>query len=117
MLGAEELVYARGQLSVDEVQAAIAEFWQALDKPDSSALEEELSARRIGRAALADLDRTTAITVRAGASGADPISVVLLVTLAPSTNQIIKDLWTVVLARIRRRWGDDAVGTEKRSQD
>jgi hypothetical protein len=118
MAGAEELVYARGELSVDQVQAEIAQFWRALDNPGSSALEAELNAAGLDRAALANLDRENAITVRAGRSGADPLAVVLLVTLAPSTNRIIKDLWgTVVLPRIRRRWGDDAIGEEKRGKD
>ncbi|MFZ0042557.1 MAG: hypothetical protein WAK93_14695 [Solirubrobacteraceae bacterium] len=118
MRTAEELVYARGELSVDQVQAEIAQFWQALDNPGSSALEAELSAAGLDRAALASFDRENAISVRAATSGADPIAVVLLVTLAPSTNRIIKDLWaTIVLPRIRQRWGDDAIGEEKRGHD
>ncbi len=122
MRTAEELVYARGDLSVDQVQAEIAQFWQALDNPGSSEVEAELSAKLsatgLDRAALASFDRGNAITVRAAASGADPIAVVLLVTLAPSTNRIIKDLWaTIVLPRIRQRWGDNAIGEEKRGHD
>lgn len=122
MRTAEELLYARGQLSVDQIQAAIAQFWQDLDNPGSPAreaeLNEQLSTAGLDRAALATFDRKNAITVRAATSGADPIAVVLLVTLAPSTNRIIKDLWaTIVLPRIRRRWGDDAIGEEKRGHD
>ena len=115
MSGAEERSYGRGELSVDEVQAAIGQFWQAVDNRDSSALEE-LRAAGMDLAALVDLDRKTAITVQAGRSGADPIVVTLLITLAPSTNRIVQDVWTVILARIRRRWGEDAIGTEQRSQ-
>jgi hypothetical protein len=119
---AEELLYVRGELSADQVQAAIAQFWQTLDNPGSSALEaelsEQLSKAGLDRAALATIDRENAITVRAARSGVDPIGVVLLVTLAPSTNRIIRDLWaTIVLPRIRRRWGDDAIGEEKRGRD
>jgi hypothetical protein len=82
-------------------------------------VDAELSAAGLNRAALVGVDRKNAITVRAGRSGADPISVVLLVTLAPSTNRIIKDIWTkIVLPRIQRRWGEDAIGEEKkRGQD
>jgi hypothetical protein len=48
----------------------------------------------------------------------DPTTAVLLVSLAPSANRIIKDLWKkIVLPRIRERWGDDAIGEEKRGQD
>ena len=118
MRGAEELAYAKGELSVDQVQAEIAQFWQALDNPGSSAVDAELSAAGLDRAALAGADRQNAITVRAGTSGVDPATAVLLVSLAPSANLMIKDVWRkVVLPRIRRRWGDDAIGEDKRSQD
>jgi hypothetical protein len=118
MHGVEVFVYARGELSVDQVQAEIAQFWQAVDNPGSSAMEAELSAAGLDRTTLASIDRTSAITVRVGTSGVDPTTAVLLVTLAPSANRIIKDLWsTVVLPRIRRRWGDDAIGEEKRGED
>ena len=54
--------------------------------------------------------------MRAGTSGVDPTTAVLIVSLAPSANRIIQDLWKVVLTRIRRRSGADAIGEEKRSQ-
>jgi hypothetical protein len=118
MTGKEEFVYARGELSVDQIQSEIAQFWQILDNPGSPALEAELSAAGLDRAALANVNRENAIIVRAGTSGVDPTTAVLLVTLAPSANLIIKDLWKkIVLPRIQRRWGDDAIGEEKRSQD
>jgi hypothetical protein len=123
MPGAEGFVYARGELSVDQLQAEIAKFWQALDNPDGSipdrsVLDQELNKVGLNRTTLADVDRENAIIVQAGTSGVDPATAVLLVTLAPSTNLIIKDLWaTVLLPRIRRRWGEDAIGEEKRGQD
>jgi hypothetical protein len=118
MSGEEEFVYARGGLSVDQIQSEIAQFWQVLDNPGSAALEAELSAAGLDRVTIAGVNRENAIIVRAGTSGVDPITAVLLVTLAPSANLIIKDLWKkIVLPRIRRRWGDDAIGEEKRSQD
>jgi hypothetical protein len=123
MPGAEAFVYARGELSVDQLQAEIAKFWQALDNPDGSipdrsVLDQELNKVGLNRTTLADVDRENAIIVQAGTSGVDPATAVLLVTLAPSTNLIIKDLWaTVLLPRIRRRWGEDAIGEEKRGQD
>jgi hypothetical protein len=116
--GEEELIYAQGQLSVDQIQAEIARFWQDLDNPDDPALDTELSAAGRDRAELADVDRKTAIDVRPGGSGVDPVTTVLVVALAPSANRIVKDIWaTVLLPRIRRRWGDDAIGEEKRGQD
>jgi len=118
MSGAENFVYARGELSVDQIEAEIARFWQDFDKSSSPALAADLSAAGIDRAALAGVDREDAITVRAGTSGVDPTTAVLLVSLAPSANLIIKDLWEkVVLPHIRRRSGADAIGEEKRGQD
>lgn len=118
MSGAEEFLYARGELSVDQIQTEIARFWQDLDNPDSSGLKTELSAAGLDLTSLADVDTENAITVRAGASGADPVMAVLIVALAPSANRILKDLWaTAVLPRIRKRWGKDAIGEEKRGQD
>jgi hypothetical protein len=118
MAGAGEFFYTRGELSVDELEAEIAQFWQALDNPGSSALEAELSAAGLDQTALAGLDRESAITVRPVTSGVDPATAVLLVSLAPSANLIIKDLWEeVMLPRIKRRRGDDAIGEQKRGQD
>lgn len=118
MSAAEEFVYTRGGLSVDEIQGEIVQFWQILDSPGSPALDDQLSAAGLDRATLADVNRENAIIVRAGTSGVDPTTAVLLVSLAPSANRIIKDLWKkIVLPRIRERWGDDAIGEEKRGQD
>jgi hypothetical protein len=118
MSGAEEFIYARGELSVDQIQAEIAQFWQDLDNPGSSALKSELSTDGLDLTALAGADTANAITVRAGRSGVDPGTALIIVTLASPANRIIKDLWaTVVLPRIRRRWGDDAIGEEKRGKD
>jgi hypothetical protein len=118
MSAEEGLVYARVALSVDEIQSEIAAFWQILDNRDSPALDDELRAAGIDRAALDGVDRESAIVVEPISSGADPSAVLLLVSLAPSANLVIKDLWKkIVLPHIDRRWGDDAIGEEKRSQD
>jgi hypothetical protein len=120
MSGADEFFYARGELSVEQIQAEIARFWQDLDNPGSAELKAELSARGLDLTSLADVDAENAITVRAASSGVDPITAVLIVSLAPSANHIIKSLWeTAVLPYIRKRRGEDAIGEkkEKRGQD
>jgi len=118
MSGAENLFYARGELSVGQIEAEIVRFWQDLDESSNIALEAKQSAVGLDRGALASIDRENAITVRASTSGVDPTTAVLLVSLAPSANLIIKDLWEkVVLPRIRQRSGADAIGEEKRGQD
>ena len=111
----EELVYARGELSVDQLQGEIARFWREFHDPASSGLDFELAAASIDRAALANVDQKNAITVKAITSGADPTVVLVAVALAPSANRIVKDLWaTVLLPRIQERWGADAIGQKKR---
>ena len=120
MSGADEFFYARGELSVEQIQAEIARFWQGLDNPGSAELKAELSARGLDLTSLADVDAENAITVRADSSGVDPTTAVLIVSLAPSANHIIKSLWeTAVLPYIRKRRGEDAIGEkkEKRGQD
>jgi hypothetical protein len=110
----EQLFYARGELSADQLQSEIAQFLQALDNPGSSALEAELIAAGLDPAAVASVDWRNAITVRTSESGADPAATVLLVALAPSVNLVVKDVWTkIVLPRIRRRWGADAIGQQR----
>jgi hypothetical protein len=116
MSGTENLFYARGELSVDQIEAGIARFWQDVDKSSNPGLDADLSEVGLDRVALVGIDRENAVTVRAGTSGVDPTTAVLIVSLAPSANRIIQDLWKVVLKRIRDRSGADAIGEEKRSQ-
>ena len=117
MSGAENLFYARGELSAGQIEAEIARFWQDADKASNPGLDADLSEVGLDRAALAGVDRENAITVGNSMSGVDPTTAVLIVSLAPSANRIIQDLWQVVLKRIRDRSGADAIGEEKRSQE
>ena len=107
----EELIYASGELSAEQLQQEIARFWA--DLKESEELQEEVAAQGLDLATLGDVESEAAIKVRVDSSGADPASVVLIVALAPSANRALKDLWTtILLPRIRRRWGDDAIGDE-----
>jgi hypothetical protein len=117
MSGAENLFYARGELSVGQIEAEIARFWRDLDKAGNPVLDADLRTAGLDRSALGGVDRENAITVRAGTSGVDTPTVVLIVSLAPSANRIIQDLWKVVLIRIQRRCGADAIGDEKRGKE
>jgi hypothetical protein len=117
MSGAENLFYAGGRLSADQIKAEITRFWQDADKASNPGLDADLSEAGLDRAALAGVDRENAITVSNSTSGVDPTTAVLIVSLAPSANRIIQDLWKVVLKRIRDRSGADAIGEEKRSQE
>jgi hypothetical protein len=105
-------------LSAEEIRSEIAKFWQILDNQDSPALDDQLGAAGLDRAAFDGIDRESAIVVHPDSSGVDPGTVALVVSLAPSVNRVIKDLWQkIVLPRIEQRWGDDAIGEEKRSED
>jgi hypothetical protein len=108
---ADELTYGRGELSVGEVQQEIAQFWRELGKtPELLAKFDDLGIRPHE---LDDIEKSDAISVRADSSGADPTSVLIIIAFAPTGNRVLKDIWTsALLPRIRRRWGDDAIGEE-----
>jgi hypothetical protein len=109
---AEELIYARGQLSAESLQQEIARFWA--DVPESPELQAEVAAAGLDYPAPDNALLAGQITVRPGSSGADPVTVALIVAFAPAANRMLKDVWaTVILPRIKRRWGQDAVGGER----
>jgi hypothetical protein len=113
----DEKVYSRGTLSTEQIRDEINIFWHDLEISEDSALEAELQAAGFDRAMLANVDPESAITVQAGTSGADPISVLIIIAFAPTANRVMKDIWTTaVLPRIRRRWGEDAIGEERQSR-
>ena len=108
----EELIYARGELSVKSLQQEIDRFWA--DAAVTPELQDRLTDAGLEYEASDATELTQQITVRAGSSGADPTSVVMIISLAPTANKILKDVWTnIILPRIRRRWGDDAIGGEQ----
>lgn len=112
----EDLTYARGMLSAEQIQSEITRFWHDLET--SPELEAELAVSGFNREELGHIQVPDPISVRVGSSGADPISTLLIIAFAPAANRVLKDLWTtVLLPRIRRRWGDDAIGDEGHSQD
>jgi hypothetical protein len=112
----ENLTYSRGVLSAEQIQSEITRFWRELET--SPELEAELKASGFDPAVLYGIQGTDAITLRVGTSGADPISTLLIIAFAPAANRVLKDLWTtVLLPRIRRRWGDDAIGDERHGRD
>jgi hypothetical protein len=108
----DELIYARGELSVESLQREIARFWA--DAAVSPELQAELDNAGLNYEASGGAEFSQQIKVRAGSSGADPASVILIISLAPSVNRVLKDVWAdIILPRIKRRWGDDAIGGEQ----
>jgi len=112
----EELIYSRGLLSAEQVQQEIAKFWAELDT--SSEIQTELAKAGITGELLRDANPSDAITVRVDSSGVDPETVSLIIVLAPTANRVLKDIWTtVILPRIRRRWGDNAIDDKSHNCD
>jgi hypothetical protein len=113
-----ERFYARGTLSIEQIEAEINKFWRDMEKSDAETLELELQTASFDGLVQGRAELEHAITVQASASGADPTAVLVIITFAPSANRIVKDVWeTAILPRIKRRWGEDAVGAEERSRN
>jgi hypothetical protein len=109
-----ELLYSRGTRSAEEVQREIDSFWDSLESDDD--LRKEVRNAGIDDAELEGLDRQEAISVSVRGAGLDPTLVSLVVAFAPTVNAVIVSLWKkVILPRIRRKYGRDAVGSEKPS--
>jgi len=107
----ENLTYFRGVLSAEQIQAEIARFWGELGS--SPELDAELKAAGLDSGGLSSTQEADSITVHVGASGADPVSTLLIIVFAPTANRVLRDLWTtVLLPRIQRRWGEDSIGTK-----
>jgi hypothetical protein len=98
-------------LSVDQLQAEIALFWAELGS--SRELSADLKHAGFNEGRLLSAKDADSITVQVDASGADPASTLLIIALAPTANRVLRDLWsTVLLPRIQRRWGEDAIGAK-----
>jgi hypothetical protein len=112
----ESIRYSRGQLSAEQLEKEINEFW--IESKSSSKLQTELTSAGLDDKMLEHEDIYRSIAVRVGSSGVDPTSVSLIIAFAPTVNRIMKDVWTtIILPRIQRRWGDDAVGRELKNDD
>ncbi len=107
-----ELIYAHGRLSVESLQDEISRFWA--DVAEDPELQAELVAAGLNYTASDNAVFAGQITVRPESSGVDPVSVVLIVSFAPTANRVLKDIWAdIILPRIKRRWGDNAVGDQE----
>lgn len=106
-----QMVYHRGHLSADQIQQEVDEFFAELKT--SQEFVAGITSNTLTTAELRQVIGTDPIKVKVGSSGLDPLSVSLIVMFAPAANRVAKDLWTtIMLPRIKRRWGDDAIGNE-----
>jgi len=109
-----EISYVRGTRSAAEVQREIDSFWDAIGDDE---LRREVTDAGIDVSELAGLNQRGAISVTAKGSGIDPGTVALVVSFAPAANAVLVSLWKkVILPRIRRDHGRDAIGPERRSE-
>lgn len=99
--------HARGTLTVAEIQAEIEIFWR--DARSDAGLAAE--ARELGVDVTDSSRSPDVLRVEAEGAGVDPAVALILVSLG--VRRVSADLWKyLVLPRIRRRWGDDAIGEE-----
>jgi hypothetical protein len=106
-----EVIYEAGTRDPGEIRQVVASVL--------SELRDGGEAFRQARAEGLDVEELAAqpvigddISIRAGKSGFDPISTVIIVTIA---RPIVLDLWRkVLLPRIEVRWGATALGAESK---
>jgi hypothetical protein len=107
-----ELRYSRGTRSVDEVQRDVDEFWTEFANGEE--LRKEVENAGIDVAMLDGVDREGAIRISARGAGIASERVAIIVAFAPIINTALISLWTeVLLPRIRRRYGRDAIREEQ----
>jgi len=112
---ATQVSYTRGTRSVEEIQREINSFWDQLRH--DVRLREEIKDVGIDIPDDAAEDWHDAIHVEVKGAGIDPSTVALIVAFAPSANAIVVSLWKkIILPRIRRKYGRDAVGQERLPQ-
>jgi hypothetical protein len=111
----EELVYARGQLSIAELNREVESFWGELGVSDD--LKAKLAAHEVDANELLRLPPAEAVIITSDSAGIDPGSIALIIAFAPSVNHALKSAWdTVILPWIRHRRGEDAI-KDRHSKD
>ncbi|GIE91979.1 hypothetical protein [Actinoplanes regularis] len=111
-----ELVYVRGTRSAEEIQEDVRRFFEELDR--SAEVRAELAAAGIDPDVLPESEeRAGAVRVGVRGAGLDPTGVALVLSFAPTANTVLITLWKqIILPRIRRRYGRDAVRDERPPQ-
>ena len=102
--------YETGILSVGQLQAEIDQFWHELHTTNN--LDAEIRAAGVNPKAFAFIEETP-ISVRSEASGVDPATTLISVVFSPDFGHVFMNVWdNVLLPRIQRRWGTNAIGSE-----
>lgn len=104
-------VYARGEMPAERLKRVIVGSFEELRASPQG--QAEVAAAGLEPALLNDINPDNAITVSVESSGPDPASALLVIALTSTANHFLRDLWkNVLLPRIRRDWGADALGQE-----
>jgi len=107
-----QLCYSRGTRSVDEVQRDVDEFWAEFVEGEE--LRKEVENAGFDVTMLDGVDREGAIRVSARGAGIGSETVAIVVAFAPAINAALISLWVkVLLPRIRRQYGRDAIREEQ----
>jgi hypothetical protein len=104
--------YQRGTASATQLQEEIQAFWAELATDED--LQGEVRDAGLDPAEVEKLDTSQAIEVTQEGEGIDPLTVTIIVALAPSAVHVLDSLWDeVIVPWIRRRRGADALGKKK----
>jgi hypothetical protein len=105
MDGVAEIEYVGAACTPAQLRAAIDEILTHGDEPGTESVATFASWRA----------QETKIDIRVAGEGFDPTTVAVVVAFAPAANHMVMSLWDdVILPRLRRKLGDDALGKERR---
>jgi hypothetical protein len=106
-----QIEYESGSRALDGLRADVEDFWSSLDS-GAEDLVAQVEAAGIDPHDLEGVDRSTAITIDTSGGGADPASLLIVVSIFAG-KRVLPDLWDkVILPRIRYR-GKSSIGPEK----
>lgn len=105
-----ELRY-HSQISDADLNAELDRLWDALTRDPS--MRAELAGHGLDIPdAVVTQPRSQIISLRRDSAGLDPVTTAVVIAFAPPVAKMVGDLWTIVLLpRIKRRFGQDALTT------
>ena len=109
-----EIRYGVGATSLRDLNQALDTIWGELQDPESN-VRHEAEARGIDLQKIFPLPRKDAISLKQEGEGFDPATTAIIVAFSPVVAEVVRDLWrNVVLPRLRKQKGEDALGDEKK---
>lgn len=101
----ESLHYKAKQLSVEELDALLDDFWAQMQNPDS-AVSQKAKEEGLDIEQLRQMKREEVLQVKKTGDTLDPLVTPIVIAFLPVVAKIAKDLWTyVLLPRIKAEKG------------